>query len=147
FEQNGIKFTNDCTKATVTTTVTRDWTVRTETNVVVVPMITTWKIEKDKWVWYHDTKGEWITPMGPSNVTLSKNPDGSVNLPKNLGAEVIAAAANAILTRSGLDKGVVVIDPTKISQDQVVFTNAVQGSVQISLAGVPDIPGLQIKIG
>jgi hypothetical protein len=147
FELNSVKFTDNCTRAIVTNTVKRDWQIRLQNNEVVVPMVTTWKIEKDKWVWYHDTKGAWLTPMGPSNIQPpTKNADGTVTLPKNISADAVAAAAKTILSQSSLSKSEVFLDPGKASEDQVTFTNGVQGSVRLSLEGIPDVPGFTAKL-
>ena len=46
-------------------------------------MVTTWKMEHGKWVWYHEKQGEWLTPMGPSDYkAITKNADGTLNVPK-----------------------------------------------------------------
>jgi len=134
-------------KARVTLTVVRDWQMRLQTNEAIIPMITDWKIEDGKWVWYYDLKERWLTPMGPSNVEPPKqNPDGSIELPKSLSAEIVAARANAILQQSAVDKSVVRLDGGKPGSDRVTFTNSAQGSVGISLSGVPEIPGLTVKL-
>jgi hypothetical protein len=147
FNLDTVKFTDNCTKAVVTTTVVRDWQIRLEKNEVTIPMTTTWKIEDGKWVWYHDTTGAWLTPMGPSNVQPpTKNADGTPNLPKNLSPDVIQAAARAILQQSSIDRNQIVLSSDKVSNDRVVFTNAVQGSVGLMLTGVPELPGLEVKL-
>src|SRR5208337_4156624 len=77
FKLEDIKYSDKFEKATVTTTVTRDWEIRLQNNTVTLPMITTWKLEHGKWVWYHNKQGEWLTPMGPSDYNAIKpNPDG-----------------------------------------------------------------------
>ena len=135
------------TKARVNLTVVRDWQLRLQTNEAVIPMNTDWRIEDGKWVWYFDLKERWLTPMGPSNVEPPKrNADGSIELPKNLSQEIVAARARAILQESGVDKPVVRLDGGKPSSDRVKFTNAAQGPVGISLTGVPEIPGLKVKL-
>jgi hypothetical protein len=146
FELSSVKFTGQCANAVVTATVRRDWQILAETHEVAFPMVTTWKIENGKWVWYRDPKGAWLTPMGPSGGPGSQSPDGAVNLPKNLNMEAIAAAAQTILTQSGVDRREVFLDPTTSSRERVVFTNGVMGYVRLSLAGVPDVPGFSARL-
>src|SRR5258706_12985322 len=135
------------TKARVTLTVVREWQVRMQSNETIIPMVTDWKIEDGKWVWYYDLKDRWLTPMGPSNIEPPKrNADGSVELPKNFSQEVIAARAQTLLQQTGVDKRVVSLDAGKPSLDRVMFTNAAQGSVGLSLAGIPEIPGFSVKL-
>jgi len=148
FTLESVKLTDDDTKAVVTTVVKRDWQIRMQNNEVVVPMVTTWKVENGQWVWYHDTKGQWLTPMGPSNIEPpSKNADGTIKLPKSLGADVIAAAANSILGQSTISKSEVTLDPSKgPAAEKITFTNGVQGSVRVTVVGVPDLPGFKAEV-
>src|ERR1051326_4222020 len=79
-----VKYSDNFTKAVVTLQIKRVWTLQQQQAIVDVPMTTTWKQEKDKWVWHHDvTPTSWPTPMGPSDSSLfKKNPDGMlVSLP------------------------------------------------------------------
>lgn len=147
FTLETVKFSDNCTKAVVTTTVVRDWQIRLQNNEVILPMTTTWKIEAGKWVWYHDPTGAWLTPMGQSNVeAIRKNADGTPNLPKSFNPEVIASAAKAILQQSSIDKNEIVLSADKPSTERVTFTNAVQGSIKLFLTGIPELPGFQAKL-
>jgi hypothetical protein len=146
FKLDSIKF-SDPAKAVVTATVVRDWQIRLEVNEVIVPMVTTWKIEDGKWVWYHDRSAAWLTPMGPSTVQPpTRNPDGSVNLPKDFSAELINQAARTILSQSGISKGEVNLSATGTSEDKVTFNNGAPGAVRLSLAGVPELPGFRVEL-
>lgn len=142
FTIDSVKLTDNNQKAVVNSTVKRDWQIRMQTSEVVVPMVTTWKIENGKWVWYHDLKGAWLTPMGPSNVEPPKrNADGTIEIPKNLNADVIAAAARSILSGSSIDKNQVRLNVEKASSDKVIFTNGAQGAIRVSLGPMRQIPG------
>ena len=79
FKLESVKLTDKNTKAVVTTIVTRDWDIRMQQHEVVIPMVTTWKVQKGQWFWYWDANGTWLTHMGPSKIEpLSKNPDGTI---------------------------------------------------------------------
>src|SRR5258708_273226 len=124
FKLDSVKYLDsDFTKAQVTLTVVRDWEVRMQKNEAIIPMVTDWKIEDGKWVWFYDLKGRWLTPMGPSNIEAPKrNADGTIELPKNFSQEVIAARARALLEQSGIDKRFVILEVEKSSSDRVIFT-------------------------
>jgi hypothetical protein len=127
--------------------VVRDFQVRLQSNEAIIPMVTDWKIEEGKWVWYYDLKDRWLTPMGPSNVEPpKKNADGTIDIPKNFSEEIIAARAKALLQQTVIDKHVVNLDAGKPSSERVMFTNTAQGPVDLSLAGIPEIPGFQAKL-
>jgi hypothetical protein len=147
FKLDSVQYLNDdFTKARVTLTVVRDWQIRMQTNEAIIPMVTDWKIENGKWVWYYDIKERWLTPMGPSNIEPPKqNADGTIDLPKNLSQEIIAARARAILGQSAIDKSEVRLD-SQGATGQVTFTNSMQGPVEVSLVGVPQIPGFSAKL-
>lgn len=147
FKLDSVEWLNDnFTKARVTLTVVRDWQIRMQSAETIIPMVTDWKIEEGKWVWYYDLKDRWLTPMGPSNIEPPKrNADGTVDVPKNLSAEIIAARARAILQTAGLDKGEIRLDAHAPS-DRAIFTNSAQGPVGLSLDGVPEIQGFSARL-
>ena len=144
FTLDDIKYSDKFDTATVTCTVVRDWEIRMQHNTVTIPMVTTWKMEHGKWVWYHDKKApEWLTPMGPSDVkAISRNADGSVTLPKINQDSVLAAAKNILDNGKGVDKLDVRFEDGKAGTDQVQFHNAEQGSVQLEMTPMDPIPGL-----
>ncbi len=144
FNLDSIQYSDKFDTATVTCTVVRDWEIRMQHNTVTIPMVTTWKMEHGKWVWYHDKKApEWLTPMGPSDVkAISRNADGSVTLPKINQDSVLAAAKNILDNGKGVDKLDVRFEDGKAGTDQVQFHNAEQGSVQLEMTPMDPIPGL-----
>jgi len=145
FKIDDIKYSDKFDKASVTTTITRDWEIRMHNNTVTLPMVTTWKMEHGKWVWYHTKQGEWLTPMGPSDYNaIKRNADGSVTLPK-LSDEVVLEAARKIMDSSGVDKLDVYFEPAKPGMDQISFRNGAQGAVQLEMTPMDPIPGLTYK--
>src|SRR5262249_8050463 len=88
------------------------------------------------------------TPMGPSNIEPpSKNPDGTIKLPKSFNADVIAAAAQNILGQSTLDRNQVSFNPEGQNNNQgVTFTNGAQGAIHIGLQNVPNMPGFRAEL-
>jgi hypothetical protein len=145
FTLDDVKYSDKFDKATVTCTVVRDWEIRMQHNQVTIPMVTTWKIEHGKWVWYHDKQGEWLTPMGPSDYkAITRNSDGTVNVPK-INQDSVLAAAKQILDGSnlnGVDKLDVRFDDGKAGTDQVHLHNAAQGAVQVEMTPMEPVPGL-----
>lgn len=145
FKLEDIKYSDKFDKATVTLTITREWEIRLQNNLVTLPMVTTWKIEHGKWVWYHNKQGEWLTPMGPSDYkAITKNADGSVTLPK-INQDTVAEAARKIMDTTGADKLDVRFEIAKRGSDQVVFRNGAQGEVQLEVTPMDPVPGLTYK--
>src|ERR1700722_3691405 len=71
FKIDNIQYNDDFTKATMNLTVKRVLRFQGQEMVPEVPMITTWKIEAGKWMWYNQVKANtWVTAMGPSDVSL-----------------------------------------------------------------------------
>jgi len=145
FKVEDIKYSDKFDKATVTLTISRDWEFRLQNNTVTLPMVTTWKIEHGKWVWYYDKQHAWLTPMGPSDYNaITKNADGSLRLPK-INQDSAAARATEILNSTGADKLEVRFEPGKRGSDQVVFHNGAQGEVELEMTPMDPVPGLTYK--
>src|SRR5262249_41064460 len=130
------------TKATVDLDVKREWDIQGQKNVVEVPMNTTWKMEKDKWVWYHRPEDRpRLTPMGESDVTLigRTNDGGVTGIPQKLTQEAIAAAAKKILggQPTGVDRPEITMSLDKASSEKVTFHNGAQGSIHLDLFPPP----------
>lgn len=143
FEITDVKYSDDFRKAEVNTTVTMVWNIRLQDNISTVPMLTTWKLEDGKWVWYHKLKtGDYLTPMGPSNINPEVNGANPVTkIPEHIDQAAVANAAAGILKQISLDKTLVSLPGDKPSSDKVVVHNGTQGYVRVSLVGVPSIPG------
>jgi hypothetical protein len=145
FKIDDIKYSDKFDKATVSMTISRDWEIRLQNNIVTLPMVTTWKIEHGKWVWYYNKQNAWLTPMGPSDYkAISKNADGSLRLPK-INQDTAAAAATEILNSTGADKLEVRFETGKRGTDQVVFRNGAAGEVQLEVTPMDPVPGLTYK--
>ena len=149
FQIDKIEFGADFTRAVVTLTVQR--TMRVQGNDIALPSTgpTDWKIENGKWVWYNNPETEYVTPMGKSDIGVIKpNPDGSVNVPKKITPDMVSGAAQLILQqqKSSLSRSEVTLAADKASSEEVVFHNAVQGSVQVRLDVNPVLPGFHAEI-
>jgi hypothetical protein len=149
FKIDDIKYSDKFDKATVTCTITRNWQIRLQDNVVTLPMVTTWKVEHGKWVWYHDRNGqEWLTMMGPSDLkAIRPNKDGSVNVPK-INADTVMAAAQNILKEqnTSLDKLIVNLSLDRPNSGKVPFKNGAPGQVKLELTPMDPVPGLSITL-
>jgi hypothetical protein len=147
FQIDQISYSDDFAKATVTLKVKQVWRMKAEgfmqEMVVDSSMPTTWRIENGKWVFYHHIEpGSWITPMGPSDI---HKPDGATVMPKSLDSATLNSEAQRILHSTNIDKDTVTLAPDKLSSSKVVFHNGVQGSVSVSVVGVPPFPGFSAK--
>ena len=149
FTINKIEYSDNFTKAVVTLTVQRTMTVQLQQVAIPTTGPTNWKIENGKWVWYSDPGKNLGTPMGPSDANVIKpNPDGTITVPKKLTPDMVAAAAQRILQQpqSGVSRSEVTLAADKASSEEVVFHNAVQGSVQVRLDMSPEVAGLHAEL-
>ena len=152
YKLSDVRFMPGFTKARVIADATREWGVQTDVVVVTLPMVTTWKIEDGKWVWYHDRAQDWATPMGPGLNSakpvelLRQDADGKINLPQNFdNPATLMAQAQAIFQQSKIDKdSITIVQGTKLDE-QIVFKNG-YGDVQLELGGVPNVPGLKVSL-
>ena len=157
----GIDFTKDFQRASVRLETTQTWQVQQYTTVATTPVVTSFKIEDGKWVWFLDNQALMLatTPMGASAFAAEPaektgaapakilNPDGTLNLPKDFAApERVAAQGMAILKQGGLDKDAVTLTLGKAGQDQVVFHNGYGGQVSLNLYEAPKVPGLTVTL-
>jgi hypothetical protein len=149
YKIDNILYDDSFSKATINLTVKRVLKFQGQEMIPEVPMITTWKLEDGKWVWYNKPiPNTWVTAMGPSDVTLvARAPNGTViGLPDKIDQSVVDAAGAKIIQQSGLDKSIVTLSAGHTSSDTVVFHNGAQGSVRLELGIVPKIPGLSVKL-
>jgi hypothetical protein len=146
FEIEDIKYSNDFRNAEVNTTVTMVWNIRLQENVSTVPMLTTWKIEDDKWVWYHKLQtGDALTPMGPSRVDPEVNGTHVTKIPEHIDDAAVASAAAGLVKQISLNKSMVKLSGQK-SSEKVLVHNGTQGFVRLSMGTVPEIPGFSVKL-
>jgi len=152
FTIEGVKYSDNFTKAAVATTMSKTVNVAGTDIPVTLPSTITWKVENGKWVWYQDVKPGTDMPFGPSSPALpaavapNRNDSAATGLPKDFSDQTIAAAARAILQQVGVDKKEVTLAANKASEERVVFHNGMPGSVQLELSA-PDIPGFTAEIG
>jgi hypothetical protein len=156
FKINGVEFTDNFARATVTCSLSKTVPIAGQEFPVTVPSITTWKIENGKWVWYADPKADtWATPVGPSlppSPAQNAAPAAADEIPKNLDDKAIAAAAQSILQglsadkqALSIDKKAITLDAAKVSEGKVIFHNGTPGSVQLELTS-PEVPGFGVTI-
>lgn len=156
FSLKEVTFTKDFQRAAVRLETTQPWEVQGLSTMATTPVVTTWKLENGKWVWFLDQQGQVraATPMGASapppaadKLLSLTNPDGTLNLPKDFAApERVAAQAMAILNQGGLDKSSVTFTAGTAAQEQLLFKNGYGGQVTVALRDVPKIPGLTVTL-
>ncbi len=147
FKIDTITYSDSFADATVQLTCQRIWrpSAQFPEVSVTVPMITNWKIEDGKWVYYHDPKLDRLTPYGSSNAPRVATPNGAVP-PPDLSEAAIAEAARKIMRQSSVDKAQVTLATDKPSSEQVVFHNGFQGWVQVVLDPGPKTPGFSAEL-
>lgn len=147
FEIADVKYSDNFQQAEVNVTVSMNWNVQLQENVSIVPMLTTWKIEDGKWVWYHHLKtGDALTPMGPSRIDPQVNGPKAPKIPEHIDATAVANAAAGILKQISLDKNKVSLSGEKPSSDKIVVHNGTPGYVGLSLVAVPQISGFSATL-
>lgn len=152
----GMEFSRDLQKATVHMETTQTLQVQQFSTVATTPVISSWKLEDGKWVFYLDVQAmnRNVTPMGESAAPTGKlaaqpllNPDGTLNIPADFAEPArVAAQGAAILSQAGLDKEAVTLSMQEAGEDQVTFHNGFNGSVSLRLTGDPRLPGLKIAL-
>jgi hypothetical protein len=147
YKIDAIEYSDNFTKAEVQLTGQRMFRLSAQfpEALMTVPMKSTWKIENDKWMYFHDPASDHIMlPMiGASNRPAES---GGVTPPANLSQGAIEAAARKILQQSSIDKSQVILAADKPSSDQVIFHNGYEGWVQLGLDSVKKVPGFTAEL-
>jgi len=149
FTIDDVQFSDNFTKASIRTTISRNMNVAGQDFPVLMPSITTWKIEDNKWVWYKVASKTPDTPFGPgalpSALGIAPTASADPGLPKDFNDKTIADAARSILQQVSVDKNEVTLQSDKISEAKVVLHNGMPGSVQADVSA-PQIPGFTAKL-
>jgi len=149
FTIDDVQFLENFTKAAVRTTISRTMNVAGADFPVMMPSVTNWKLENNKWVWYKVATNASDTPFGPAALpsVLGVAPPANADpaLPKDFNDKTIADAARSILQQVSVDKNEVTLLADKASEAKVVLHNGMTGSVQAEVS-VPQISGLTAKL-
>lgn len=146
FKITGIEYSDNFTKAQVTTVITRMWRIHTEEEKVVVPMVTSWKVENGKWVWYFDEKNNnKLMSMGESDIDAIRKNAETAQMP-DLSPEAMKKAAEKILKQSNVDKSQVTLATDKESVERVIFHNGYPGSVMLTANVARPVPGFSAEL-
>ena len=100
--------------------------------VLKMPVISTWKLEKGKWFWYVDQKGPVDTPFGQikSGAPGGQQPAGSGAAPFSIPTVDVA------LNKVKADKTALTLKPG--GKAEVTFTNTASGVMAVSCRDLPD---------
>ncbi len=133
-----IRYTDNFTKATVTTACDSDFIFRGQRVPVVAPVTTTWKIDGGQWFWYHEQAKDIKTPFG----IMHPGPDstaaaGPPGFPGDLNA-----AARQILEAVKTDRSEVHFSSSQLSKQEVRVINSMPGEVSLSI-DTSAVPGLK----
>ena len=162
FKIDSVDLSKDYTQAIVKLHATRPWDVQGQAVTVDTAMVTNWKVEEGKWVWYVDWKMQAPTPMGMSDflgvkaptkdpageLLFELNPDGTPKIPEDFSSiEKLQAQTQKILNQSGVDKTETILTYGVASTDQFVFRNGLNGDVLLELGGSPEqVKGLKVSL-
>ena len=129
----------DGQKATAVTSCGTMWAFHGQRIPTTRPMTTNWKIQNGQWFWYAVAfDGQVKTPFGKMKV--DPNGEHQSPIPSDPGAMV-----PGMLSGVRANKTSVTIDPSQPAHEEVEITNALQGSVRLSLIQ-HQIPGLKIEL-
>lgn len=152
----GMEFSRDLQRAVVHVETTQTLQVQQYSTVATTPVMSNWKLEDGKWVFFLDTQAlnRHATPMGESAQPAGKlaaqplvNADGTLNIPADFAEPTrVAAQGQAILSQAGLDKEAVTLEMQAAGEDLVTFHNGFNGSVTLQLSGDPRVAGLKIAL-
>jgi hypothetical protein len=148
FTIDDVQFSDNFTKANVRTTISRTMNVAGQDFPVMMPSITTWKVESGKWVWYKAASSTTDTPFGPGALPQAAGTipaAAEVGLPKDFSDKTIADAARSILQQVSVDRNEVTLAADGVSEAKVILHNGMSGSVQAEV-GVLQIPGFTAKL-
>jgi len=145
FKIDEIRYSDDFTKADVKITAEYNVSIQGRPLPVTNPAILKWQIENEKWFWHYDPKSIADTPMGWSDWSAAKMNSGQ-DAPPKLTDEALAQRAHEILTQSGIDKSEVTLATDKASSDQVVYHNALPGSVRVFVEAGAKLEGFHAEL-
>jgi hypothetical protein len=146
FEVQKVLYSEDFATAEVTVGAERIWSMAGQSLVVNLPFVTSWKIERGKWVYHHDPAGDLATPMGGTRPAANDPSSAPAGIPKDLSDTALLAVGKSILGQSRVDKSDVTLATDRVSESQVVFHNGMPGPVQLTVRTSAEIPGLSAKL-
>lgn len=138
-----IAYTDGFEKAKVTEACKTEWKWHGRSWPVTVPLTSFWRVMNGQWYWYAVKQTEFETPWGISRITEDKAEGANATTTPSVLPDPIAAA-KSIMQMVRIDKTEVKLDPSKVSQDEVVVTNAMPGTIFISIDNIGQ-PGLTVK--
>ena len=106
------------------------------------PMSSLWKLEKDQWFWWVDTKSEQMTPFGIMKPNLEA---GGAGGDRTIPSLKTAPSLESIWKSVSADKNTVSLSATKESSEEVVIANGMGGTIQLALE-FPPLPGLSVQL-
>lgn len=136
-----INYSNEFTKATVTTACKAVYRWHNLNSLVTVPTLSTWKLEKGEWWWYHLKQDQVETPWGLSKV----GPDQPADKTRAAIPADPMIAAQQIMKMVSVDKNQVQLKSTELSKGEVTIINKMPGSVSVTVDRLP-LPGLNYKV-
>ncbi len=144
-EISKISYSENFTKASVTTACKGEFRWRTERMPATMPLSSDWKLVDGQWFWYHVKRDLVETPFGFSRVTSGDSAQGPQQSRNAALPADPAAAARAILSQVSIDKKEIELKGYETSQDEVHITNNMPGPIHVSVNS-PGTTGLKVKL-
>jgi hypothetical protein len=154
FTVGDITYSDNFTKAVVNVIGKQKMRPRPQFPEIVIdaPMISKWKIEDGKWVWYVPQKVDCPTPMscGVDGKPRAQDPaaaaaDPAAKLP-DLSQKAIDKQAQQILNQSRVDRPLVTMSATSPTSERVMFHNGQAGFVRVFIDPGPPVEGFTASI-
>lgn len=142
-ETSKIEYSENFQKAKVTEACKTEWKWHGRAWPVTVPLTTQWKVANGQWYWFAVKQTEFVTPWGISRITPETSGDNAEAKTPPALPEMTAVAKN-ILAMVKVDKTEVEFDPSKVSEDAIVVTNGMPGTIFLSIDNIGQ-PGLTVK--
>lgn len=144
-EISKISYSENFTKASVTTACKGEFRWRTESMPATMPLSSEWKLVDGQWFWYHVKRDLVETPFGLSRVTSGDSAQGPQQSRNTALPADPVAAAHQILNKVSIDKKEIELKGYETSQDEVHITNDLPGPIHVSVNS-PGTTGLKIKL-
>ena len=106
------------------------------------PLSSLWKLEKEQWYWWVDTKSEQMTPWGLMKPNLEA---GGASGDKTMPSLKTAPTLESIWKSVSVDKNAVSLSAGKESSAEVSIANGMGGAIQLSLEFAPR-EGLSVQL-
>jgi hypothetical protein len=143
FRIDEVVYSDKFTRATVRSTVVRKTNVMGGPPIDIPSVVSdTWKLDRGKWMWYHDPKQDPVAPLlglfggavgNQSAAKAGAELAGKGVLPKDTSPQAVAAAAAALTPRAALDRTSLTFVTGTEATEEISFHNGNRGQIKVSV--------------